>query len=112
MDLEKAIKQKMVQEPSYEYKEYSHITMVAINAKLDDFKGQPVMNNGKTELRFKERTVKDCTKIDGHVYLHLGHVPEDIMTEMAIKFQRYKQDHKNNWKREGSFTISLGKVTL
>lgn len=84
-------------QPYFEYQEYPEATVVALNATLDDFKGHAVMRNGQPCVVFKEKTIKDCTKIDGCVYLHLGHVPDTLMCDLIEKFQKLKKESKN-WK--------------
>lgn len=97
------------QQPYFEYQEYPEATVVALNASLDDFKGQPITRDGKPCITFKEKTIKDCTMIDGCVYLHLGHVPDTVMCDLIEKFQKLKKEQKN-WAPKGK--LILPKTTI
>lgn len=92
------------QQPYFEYEVYPGVTVVALNATLDDFKAQPITRNGKQFAHFKERTVKDCTLIDGCVYLHLGHVSDAVMCDLIEKFQKLKKESKN-WQPKGKLIL-------
>lgn len=69
-------------------------TVVALDARLSDFEGKPIEINGKPMIRFPEKTAKDCRKIDGCIYLHLGHVPDSTMVELIELYQKAKDDVK------------------
>lgn len=69
-------------------------TVVALDARLTDFEGKPVMINGKPMVRLPEKTVKDCRKIDGCVYLHLGHVTDRVMVSLIELYQKAKDNEK------------------
>lgn len=92
------------QQPYFEYEVYPGVTVVALNATLDDFKAQPITRDGKQFVNFKERTVKDCTLIDGCVYLHLGHVSDAVMCDLIEKFQKLKKESKN-WQPKGKLIL-------
>lgn len=99
------------EQPYFEYQEYPEATAVALNATLDDFKGQAVMVDGKPCVRFKEKTIKDCTQIDGCVYLHLGHVPDTLMCDLIEKFQKLKKESKN-WKSKDKLILPNTAIKL
>ena len=69
-------------------------TVVALDARLSDFEGKPVEINGKPMVRLPEKTVKDCRRIDGCVYLHLGHVTDRVMVELIELYQKAKDSGK------------------
>lgn len=92
------------EQPHFEYQVYPEATVVALNASLDDFKGQPTMIDGQLYTTFKEKTIKDCTKIDGCVYLHLGHVSDAVMCDLIEKFQKLKKEQKN-WLPKGKLIL-------
>ena len=69
-------------------------TVVALNSKLSDFQGKPVMENGKLMVRLPEKTIKDCRKIDGCVYMHLGHVKESVMVGFIELYQKIVNSDK------------------
>ena len=52
------------------------------------------MINGKPMVRLPEKTVKDCRKIDGCVYLHLGHVTDSVMVNLIELYQKAKDNEK------------------
>lgn len=81
--------------PFFEYEVFPEATVVALNASLDDFKAQPIMRDGQPYVHFKEKTVKDCTLIDGCIYLHLGRVADTVMCDLIEKFQKLKKETKN-----------------
>lgn len=91
-------------QPHFEYEEYPEATVVALNATLDDFKGQPVIKDGQSCIEYKERTIKDCTKIDGCIYFHLGYVADTVMCELIEKFQAMKKETKN-WQPKGKLIL-------
>lgn len=92
------------EQPHFEYEVYPYVTVVALNATLDDFKAQPITRDGKPMVHFKERTVKDCTHIDGYVYMHLGHVSDAVMCDLIEKFQKLKKESKK-WKQKGELIL-------
>ena len=92
------------QQPYFEYEIYPEATIVALNATLDDFKGHATMRDGQPCVVFKEKTIKDCTKIDGCVYLHLGHVTDAVMCDLIEKFQKLKKEQKN-WQPKGKLIL-------
>lgn len=92
------------EQPHFEYQEYPEATVVALNATLDDFKAHATMRDGKPCIHFKEKTVKDCTKIDGCVYLHLGHVTDAVMCDLIEKFQKLKRE-SGNWEAKGKLAL-------
>ena len=99
------------QQPYFEYEVYPGVTVVALNATLDDFKAQPIIRDGKQFVHFKERTEKDCTQIDGCVYLHLGRVSDAVMCDLIEKFQKLKKESKN-WKPKDKLTLPKTKITI
>lgn len=79
----------------FEFQQFPEATIVALDAKLDDFKAVPVKDNtGHEGLRFNERTIKDCTKIDGAIYMHKGRVSDRVLCEKIEIFQKALQDKK------------------
>lgn len=92
------------QQPYFEYEVYPEAIVVALNATLDDFKGHAIMRDGQPCVVFKEKTIKDCTKIDGCVYLHLGHVSDAVMCDLIEKFQKLKKEQKN-WQPKGKLIM-------
>ncbi len=86
-------------------------TVVALDARLSDFQGKPVMVNGKPMVRLPEKTVKDCRKIDGCVYLHLGHVSDSLMVQLIETYQKAK-DNKEWQNNESDPLIPDDKFNL
>lgn len=99
------------QQPYFEYEVYPEATVVALNATLDDFKGHAIMRGGQPCVVFKEKTIKDCTKIDGCVYLHLGHVSDAIMCDLIEKFQKLKKEQKN-WQPKGKLILPATTIKI
>jgi hypothetical protein len=95
----------------FEYKKYPEATVVALNAALDDFKGFPVVMDGKEYIHFKEKTVKDCTLLDGCVYLHLGHVDDAVMCDLIEKFKKLMNEQKEP-KNSGRLILDEGKIII
>lgn len=96
---------------TFEYENYPECTVVALDAKLDDFKGQGVMVDGKPCIKFVERTVKDCTHIDGCIYLHKGHVSDSVMCDLIEKFNKLKKESKD-WKPSNKLVLPNTKITI
>lgn len=94
---------------TFEYKTYPECTVVALDETLDYFQGHPVTENGLPCVKFNERTVKDCTKIDGCIYLHKGYVSDSVMVDLIEKFNKLKRESKN-WKPKGK--LILPKATI
>ncbi len=96
------------------YHDDHDITIVALDATLEDFKGQPINVNGKPEVYFKERTVKDCTNIDGCVYFHLGHVTDDVLVRLIEKFDAVRTNliKAKKFGRKGRFFIKQDSIVL
>lgn len=96
------------------YHDDHDITVVALDATLEDFKGKPTMINGKPEVYFKERTVKDCTNIDGCVYFHLGHVSDSILVDLIEKFDnvRRKLISAKKFGNKGRFFIKQDAIVI
>lgn len=92
------------EQPFFEYQDYPEATVVALNASLNDFNGVPVTVDGMQCLKFPEKTVKDCTNIDGCIYLHLGHVSDSVMCDLIEKFQKLKSEQKE-WKSSGKLIL-------
>lgn len=101
----------METQPYFEYEEYPQCTVVALNASLDDFKAQPLTEDGRAMVNFKARTVKDCTLIDGCIYMHLGHVSDGVMCDLIEKFQKLKRESKN-WKSKAKIAIPKTPIKL
>lgn len=96
---------------TFEYKVYPECTVVALDAPLDYFQGQPVIQDGQPCVRFNERTVKDCTQIDGCVYLHKGHVPDSVMVDLIEKFVKLRQESKG-WKTADKLVLPKTKIKI
>lgn len=64
------------------------IRVVALDSKLVDFEPKPAMENGRLVLKTVEKTVKDCVKIDGCIYVAPGRVADVVMVDMIEKFQK------------------------
>lgn len=96
---------------TFEYQDYPECTVVALEATLDDFKGQPVVVDGKPHVRFAERTIKDCTKIDGCIYFHKGRVSDSLMCDLIEKFNKLKKEHKE-WKSSGRLILRDNKIKI
>lgn len=80
----------------FEYQELGTITVVALNAKLSDFKPRPKLEHGKPVMCIPAKTVKDCRNIDGCIYYHLGHVTDSVMVDLIEKFQKLRKE--KGWK--------------
>lgn len=101
--------------PFFEYDEGGSVTVVAINAPLDEFKAQPVTEDGRPMVHFKERTTMDCSLLDGCIYLHLGRVPDSVMSQGAELFQKLKAEMKRNkrpWPRKGHVEVPQSTIIL
>lgn len=96
---------------TFEYKVYPECTVVALDAPLSYFQGQPVTQDGLPCVKFNERTVKDCTQIDGCVYLHKGHVSDSVMVDLIEKFNKLKQESKN-WKMADELVLPNTKIKI
>ena len=86
-----------------------HVTIVALGARLDDFKAQPKIIDGKPMAYYKERTVKDCRKLNGRIFLHLGHVQDSVITDLATIFDNVMASQKEQ-KVEGCFFYHNGRI--
>lgn len=87
----------------FEYQEMSDFTIVALDSKLSDYNFQPAMEEGKPIMRKPENTIKDCRKIDGCVYFHLGHVTDSVMIDLIEKFQKLRAE--KGWKQQQGLII-------
>lgn len=96
---------------TFEYEEYPTCTIVALDAPLDYFKEQPIMRDGKLYSHFNERTIKDCTKIDGCIYLHKGHVSDSVMCDLIEKFNKLKTESKDK-KSKGTLILPKTKIII
>lgn len=93
----------------FEYQVYPDCTVVALDARLDDFKAQPAPPyNGQPMVRFNERTIKDCRNIDGCIYFHLGKVSDRTMCELIEKFQKLRKE-KAEWKHLNPMVSAIDK---
>lgn len=81
----------------FEFEQYPNETVVALNAKLDDFKAKPCkLPGGVDGVEYAPKTMKDCRNIDGCIYLHLGAVPDSEMVRLIEIFLKALQD-KSLW---------------
>lgn len=96
---------------TFEYKVYPECTVVALDAPLDYFEGQPVIQDGLPCIKFNERTIKDCTQIDGCIYLHKGYVSDNVMVDLIEKFNKLKQESKN-WKTADKLILPNTKIEI
>ncbi len=87
----------------FEYQKFKNLTVVALDSKLSDYGFQPVMENGKLVVKCPEKTVKDCRKIDGCVYFHLGHVSDSVMVDLIEKFNKLKEE--KGWKQQQGLIV-------
>lgn len=87
----------------FEYQEIKGVTIVALDSKLSDYQFTPVKEGGKMVLKCPEKTIKDCRKIDGCIYFHLGRVDDSVMVDLIEKFQKLKKE--KGWKQEGGVVI-------
>ena len=87
----------------FEYQKLEGFTVVALDAKLKDFKPQPTLENGKPVMRIPAKTVKDCRGIDGCIYYHLGYVSDSVMIDLIEKFQKLLQE--KGWKKQDGVFI-------
>lgn len=71
-------------------------TVVALDCKLEDLQGHYMMQNGKAVVRLPERTMKDCRKLDGCVYMCVGRVSESRMNALIELYQKAKDNEKWN----------------
>lgn len=101
----------MAKKIKFEYQEFKGYTLVALDARLEDFKPQPVKEGGKLKLRVASRTIKDCTKIDGCIYMHLGRVTDEEMIQLIELFQKLKKEN-NNWKQERGLIVPNVKLEI
>lgn len=85
-------------------------TVVALDAKLEDFKGKPIEIDGKMMLRYADKTVKDCRGIDGCIYMCLGRVHESVMNQYIELYQKACKSEK--WKEGGEFVLPDDKLNL
>lgn len=110
-------KKNMTKPVCFEWEHYGDedVTVVALEATLDDFKAQPITIDGKPFSQFKERTIKDCRMIDKCIYLHLGHINDDKMTDLIqlfhnVIFQAKKiGPHGSFWMQDGKILPSITK---
>lgn len=96
---------------TFEYETFPECTIVALDEKLDYFRAQPVMQDGKPCVRYNERTIKDCTKIDGCIYLHKGRVSDSVMCDLIEKFVKLKGESKN-WKPADKLVLPKSKIII
>lgn len=80
----------------YQFIPSKGVTLVALDSHLKDYDFQPTWENGQLKMKCPEKTIKDCTHIDGCIYFHLGHVPDSVMVDLIEKFQKLKQE--KGWK--------------
>lgn len=94
----------------FEYQTIKGITLVALDARMADFDFQPVKENGKLVMRRPDVTIKDCRKIDGCVYFHLGRTEDSVMVDLIEKFQKLKKE--GGWKQEQGLVVPDHKFTF
>ena len=83
----------------FEYDIYPEGTVVALDAKLDDFKAKPCkLPDGTDGVEYPSKTAKDCRYIDGRIYLHLGIVSDSEMVRLIGVFLEALKD-KKLWKQ-------------
>lgn len=87
----------------FEYQKFGEHTIVALDSKLSDYGFQPVMENGELVVKRAERTVKDCSSIDGCIYFHLGRVADSVMTDLIEKFQKLKKE--KGWRQQPGLIV-------
>lgn len=74
---------------------FGNKAIVALNATLDDFRAKPcTLPGGGEGVEYAPKTIKDCTNIDGCVYLHLGTVPDTEMVRLINMFQKALKDRR------------------
>lgn len=95
----------------FEYETFPECTVVALDAPLSYFAAQPITQNGTTCVRFNDRTIKDCTRIDGCIYMHKGCVPDNVMVDLIEKFNKLKAESKD-WKTKGRIILPNTKITI
>jgi len=81
----------------FEWQPFGRFKIVALDSKLEDFKGVAVLKDGVPMMKVPEMTVKDCRNIDGCVYYSLGRRPDSEMTKMIEMFQFVLKD-RAGWK--------------
>ena len=83
----------------FEFEQSPNFTVVALDAKLDDFKARPcTLPGGIPGVEYPAKTTKDCTNIDGCIYLHLGTVSDSEMVRLIEIFLKALKD-KKIWKQ-------------
>lgn len=87
----------------FEYQVFNNFTLVALDSKLSDYEFQPVYEHGNLVMKAPAKTIKDCTNIDGCVYLHLGQVDDSVMVDLIEKFNKLKKE--KGWKRERGLIV-------
>lgn len=90
----------------FQYEVHGNVTVVALDASLDDFKGRPEVRDGQEVLTYKERTIKDCRNIDGCIYFHLGKVSDGVMVDLIETFQKLKAD-KKGWVQSSTLGVKV-----
>ena len=89
----------------FEYQTIGDVTVVALDARLIDFKPQPKLVNGRPVMQIPAKTVKDCRNIDGCIYYHLGQASDSVMIDLIEKFQKLKME--NGWKKENGPFVNV-----
>ena len=88
----------------FEWQQFGNYKIVALDARLSDFKGVAYLDNGVPMMRFPEKTVKDCRNIDGCIYYCLGRADDSYMIDLIEKFQILIKD-KRGWKPQQGIII-------
>lgn len=98
----------------FEWEEHKdeNVTVVALNDKLNYFRAQPIMIDGKPMEKFNEKMVKDCRNIDGCIYMHRDKIPEYKMNDLIGKFQKVKKELGDKWKPTGRITVKDNSIII
>ncbi len=80
--------------------------IVALDCKLKDLYPQTLTVDGKPQFRPPAMTIKDCTKIDGCIYYHLGRVSDTVMIDLIEKFQKLLKE--DSWKEQQGIILGPG----
>jgi len=71
----------------FEWQPFGEFKIVALDAKLSDFKGIATLVDGVPMMKTPEMTVKDCRNIDGCVYYCLGRKKDSEIIPLIEMFQ-------------------------
>ena len=91
----------------FEYQDLPNgVRIVALDCRLKDLHPQPANTGGEIKMMVPAVTIKDCTKIDGCLYYHLGRCNESYMNELVELFQKSLELDKN-WKKGKGISLIL-----